>query len=225
MFNPIDILPVRERIASELRNAIFSGQFAAGQELGQDHLANLFGVSRMPVREALQILSSEGLIKLRANRGAIVQDISTKYIKEHFEVRLILECEAVAKACLSNTVDIERLETIHTAQKKAIDSLDMNETNLCNQSFHMTIWEGADNSKIKAILIQLWNGLSIGTVVNPAIHANKSYEEHGLILKAIKEHQPDMAKAVMKQHIMRSMENMILRKPLEGSTQIDASSY
>ncbi len=211
MLKQIEVLPVRERVASELRNAIFSGKFTSGQELRQDNLAQMLGVSRMPIREALQILSSEGLIKLRANRGAIVQEVSAQYIQEHFEVRLILECEAVAKACLSGLSDVEHLEFIHESQRKAIDNSDMDETNLCNQAFHMTIWEGSGNNKIKSILVQLWNGLSIGSVIQPVIHANKSFEEHALIIKAIKESQPDMARAVMKQHITRSLENMLLR--------------
>ncbi len=205
----IKVLPVRERVASELRNAIFSGKFTPGEELRQDALAKMLGVSRMPIREALQILSGEGLIKLRANRGAVVQEVSDQYIREHFELRMILECEAVARAC-TYIDDISELAHIHESQKKAIEVMDMHETNLCNQAFHMAIWDGARNSKIKAVLEQLWNGLFIGRVIQPAIHAGKSFEEHGLITAAIEEKQPELARSLMKQHIERSMENMLM---------------
>ncbi|MFA6507201.1 MAG: GntR family transcriptional regulator [Treponemataceae bacterium] len=210
MLKQITVLPIRERVASELRNAIFSGGFAAGDELGQDFLAEKLGVSRMPIREALQILAGEGLIELRTNRGAIVKDISKDYIREHFELRLVLECDAIAKACERMT-DFSELEFIHEEQRKAIDAGDMNQTNLCNQAFHMHIWDNAGNSRMKGILVQLWNGLSIGTVVLPAVHARKSFEEHGLMIEALREKQADVAKVLMTRHILRSMENMMMR--------------
>ncbi|MFR2693936.1 MAG: GntR family transcriptional regulator [Enterocloster bolteae] len=61
-------------------------------------IANNLGVSRTPVREAFQILSSENLILLRMNKGAIVKGITTKTIREHFEMRSLLEGEAAVRA-------------------------------------------------------------------------------------------------------------------------------
>lgn len=212
MLKQITVLPIRERVASELRNAIFSGSFSAGQELGQDFLASKLGVSRMPVREALQILAAEGLIELRTNRGAIVKDISSEYIREHFEVRLTLESDAVARAC-ALIDDLSELEYIHEEQRKAIEANDMDKTNLCNQAFHMYVWSHAGNSKLKALLVQLWNGLSIGTVVQPTIHAWKSFEEHGQVIEAFRRKDAETAVRIMKAHIVRSMENMMMRPP------------
>ena len=212
MLKQIEPLPIRERVASELRNAIFSGKFYPGYELRQDFLAKAFGVSRMPVREALYILSGEGLVELRANKGAIVKNVSEEYIREHFELRLILECEAIARAC-EHIEDTTELEFIHAQQKEAINALDMEETGICNQAFHLYIWNHANNTKMKSMLEQLWNGLSIGTVVVPLVHAKKSYDEHDQMIQAIKEKKPERAREVMKKHIRRSMENMLLRAP------------
>mgnify|MGYP006304055527 CR=1 FL=1 len=218
MLKQIEALPIRERVASELRNAIFSGKFGPGYELRQDFLAKEFGVSRMPVREALYILSGEGLVEIRANKGAIVKDISKEYIREHFELRLILESEAVARAC-EYVEDVSDLEYIHAQQKEAIDALDMKRTGICNQAFHMFIWKNANNAKMESMLVNLWNGLSIGTVVLPVVHAKQSFEEHTLMIKAIKEKQPELARKVMKKHIMRSMENMLMRVPNEQENE------
>ncbi|WP_319560486.1 GntR family transcriptional regulator [Marispirochaeta sp.] len=209
MLKQIVALPMRERVASELRNAIFSGKFGPGYELRQDYLANKFGVSRMPVREALYILSGEGLVKLRANKGAIVKNITKDFVREHFELRLILECEAIARAC-QFTEDISELEYIHAQQKKAIDSLDMVTTGECNQALHMVIWKNAKNTKMESLLEHLWNGLSTGIVVTPQLHAKESYDEHSLMIKAIKEKNPELGREVMKKHITRSMENMLM---------------
>ncbi|MGD9941079.1 MAG: GntR family transcriptional regulator [Clostridia bacterium] len=212
MLNQITVLPIRERVASELRNAIFSGSFSPGQELGQDSLASKLGVSRMPIREALQLLAVEGLIELRTNRGAVVKDISKDYIREHFEVRLLLECDAVRRACYLMT-DLSEMRFIHEEQRKAIEANNMDQTNLCNQAFHMHIWDNAGNSKLKHYLVQLWNGLSIGSVVKPIIHAWKSYEEHGQIITAFSLKDADTAVQTMKRHIERSMDNMMMRPP------------
>jgi len=213
MLKQINILPIRERVASEIRNAIFSGSFAPGQELGQDYLATKLGVSRMPVREALQILASEGLVELRVNRGAIVKDVSTISIREHFEIRLILECEAVARAC-SRITDFSELDYIHEEQRKAIAKMDVENANMCNQALHIFIWEHAGNEKLKNILVQLWNGLSIGSVVRPIDHMQLSFDEHAQIIQALKNRDEDAARICMAAHLKRSMENMIQR-PLE----------
>ncbi|HOX11295.1 MAG TPA: GntR family transcriptional regulator [Spirochaetia bacterium] len=214
----ISILPIRERVASEIRNAIFSGSFAPGEELGQDAIAAKLGVSRMPVREALQILAGEGLVELRVNRGAIVKDVSTESIREHFELRLILECEAAARAC-GRITDFSELDYIHEEQRKAIENQDVAKANMCNQALHMYIWEHSGNKKLKNILVQLWNGLSIGTVVRPIDHMRLSFGEHGEIIQAMKSRDENRARAVMAAHLKRSMENMIQRPTAEKATE------
>ena len=214
MLKQIHILPIRERVASEIRNAIFSGSFTPGQELGQDFLATKLGVSRMPVREALHILAGEGLVELRVNRGAIVKEVSAVSIREHFEIRLILECEAVARAC-SRITDFSELDYIHEEQRKAIANVDVEEANMCNQALHMFIWEHAGNEKLKNILVQLWNGLSIGTVVRPIDHMQRSFNEHAQIIEALKNRDEESARTCMAAHLKRSMENM-LKRPIES---------
>ncbi|ORC35698.1 hypothetical protein B4O97_08630 [Marispirochaeta aestuarii] len=209
MLKQIIVLPIRERVASELRNAIFSGKFGPGYELRQDYLAKKFGVSRMPVREALHILSGEGIVELRTNKGAIVKEISKDFVREHFELRLILECEAIAKACI-HVKDISELEYIHAQQKQAIDALDVEEISMCNQAFHMFIWKNANNKKMEMMLENLWNGLSTGIVVAPRIHATESYQEHSQMIDAIKDRNPELARDIMKKHITRSMGNMLM---------------
>ena len=78
-------MPTRIRIASILRKAILSGEFKEGEELSLTDIANNLGVSRTRVHEAFQILSSENLILLRMNKGAIVKESPSKTIREHFE--------------------------------------------------------------------------------------------------------------------------------------------
>ncbi|MCX7786417.1 MAG: GntR family transcriptional regulator [Spirochaetes bacterium] len=209
-FNKITLIPVREQVAAELRNVIFSGSLPPGTELRQDDIAQKLGVSRMPVREAFQILAQEGLIEYRKNRSVIISDVPQNYIREHFEVRIILECEAVLRCC-ARIHNLDELKRIHELQKQAIEKEDIKQVNLCNLSFHKHIWDNAGNRKLASILENLWNGLSIGTVVVPAVHVHKSFEEHGLIIEAFAHRMPEQAVEIMRRHITRSMENMLLR--------------
>ena len=94
----LEIMPVRIRITAILRKAIYSGEYKSGEELSLTRIAAQLGVSRTPVREAFQALAAEGLITLRMNKGAIVNRIDRKFIKDTFEMRILLEAEAAARA-------------------------------------------------------------------------------------------------------------------------------
>ena len=96
--NQLSLMPARIRIASELRKAIYAGEYKSGDELSLTDVATQLGISRTPVREAFQELESEGLIALRMNRGAIVNKIDRKFIQDIFEMRRLLESEAVVRA-------------------------------------------------------------------------------------------------------------------------------
>lgn len=205
MVRQIQILPARELVASELRKLILTRQFKAGEELKQDKIAEMFGVSRMPVREAIRILANEGLLKTSPNRSAVVTDIPEDFIKEHFEVRILLECEATARAC-TRFKSLDELISIHEKHRQAIKSGDIEQVKALNQSFHIMIWDAAENTKMKTFLKQLWNGLFPVTATSSLTHTD---EEHEVIMQAFKEKNPEKARKAMKTHLESSMENIL----------------
>ena len=85
-------------VVGGLRDAILSGVLAGGQPLRQDEIAEQFGVSRMPVREALRQLEGEGMVSFYPHRGAVVSELSYHEVVEITELRLVLEPEALRKA-------------------------------------------------------------------------------------------------------------------------------
>ena len=93
---PIKMPSAKEKVAAELRKAILSRQMQEGEVLSLDSVATQLNVSAMPVREAFQILARDGLIQLRKNKGAVVLGITETYIKEHYQLRAILESSAAA---------------------------------------------------------------------------------------------------------------------------------
>jgi len=91
-------MPAPETIADTLRSDILQGRLAPGDELRQEAIAARFGVSRMPVRDALNALASERLVTLRPNRGARVIALTPEEVAELYDLRLLLEADALTRA-------------------------------------------------------------------------------------------------------------------------------
>ena len=120
---PIKIPSAKEKVASELRKAILSRKMKEGEILSLDSVATQLNVSITPVREAFQILARDGLIKLRQNKGAIVLGITDTYIREHYQLRAILEsaCAGLFRAkpesrLLTNNAQKRKYKIIENAE-------------------------------------------------------------------------------------------------------------
>src|SRR4051812_44010255 len=89
----------RQAIVQSVLTEVFQGRLRAGQRLTTQQLAERFGVSHTPIREALIELAGIGIIDLLPNRGAVVRRVSVKDVREVYQVRRVLECAAVRSAC------------------------------------------------------------------------------------------------------------------------------
>lgn len=201
----LSVLPIRTRVASRLRKALLSAEYAEGQELSLTAIAEELGVSRTPVREAFQELEAEGLITLRMNKGAIVNGIDEKFVRNHFEVRLALECEAVWLASL-RCHDFSDLAKLQEQEERHPETIDYH---LYNQQFHLGIWQKADNQKMQQLLMSLWNGPSRARKDNTGLHEQCSIEEHRGILDNLLAQKGEAAVGIMRKHIQRSMDNVL----------------
>lgn len=204
----IEVLPIRVRVTSILRKAVLSGEFSPGQELSLSETAARLGVSRTPVREAFQSLAAEGLLTLRMNRGAIVTAIDEKYIREHFEVRRILECEAAAGAA-RNGVDMAQLESLQAWAESRGADMTAEEYSQYNLQMHSTFWTANGNDRLKELLMSLWNGPSVNAHGRDLTHEATSIREHAQVLRCIREGNASGAREAMAKHISRSMENIL----------------
>lgn len=204
----IEVMPIRVRITAVLRKALLSGEFRPGEELSLTETAARLGVSRTPVREAFQALAAEGLLELRMNRGAIVVGIDEKVIQDHFELRLLLETEAVRRAVNRNP-DIGELEKLQTWAEANQDTLTEEQYRHYNQHFHDSLWRWADNQKLYGLLSSLWNGPSGGNVGRDLDHERLAIREHREMLEHMSRGNAEAAGAVMTAHIVRSMNNIL----------------
>lgn len=204
----IHMLPAREQVASYLRKAILRREIPEGSILTLEETARHMGVSTTPVREALQLLASQGLVKLRPNKGAVVQGMDEKAIRDHFFVRTLLEGEAAALAARPGS-DLTEVEKVYKAMHQCLLDHRYSEYKHYNESFHMAIWDAADNPKLAQILGSLWNGLSLGFLMTETDYAKISYFEHEQLMEALRAHNPEKARQLMHEHMHRSMENIL----------------
>jgi DNA-binding GntR family transcriptional regulator len=204
---PASLLPARDQVAEILRRAIFSGELQKGQELTQEKIAEELGTSRMPVREAFQILEREGILTIQKRR-AIVQGLTIEDIVDHLEIRAILEGEAAARANIRG----ENFEDIKLAQEnseKAALSMDIFSYVFANESFHRAIWAASGSSRLENFLNYLWNGLPPHLPGLLPEQTQSSIAEHQNIVKAICYGTPDEARNTMINHIKRSINDLI----------------
>lgn len=207
-------LPIRVEITSVLKKAIFAREYNDGDELSLTDIAARLGVSRTPVREAFQSLAEEGLITLRMNRGAIVNKIGRKFIKDNFEMRILLESEAAARAA-TNKMNVEDLLPRLYEMREHFEEMTRENYEELNENIHMRIWEAADNEKLKRYLMELWNGPSTGHAIDEStLHYKNSTFEHISILHFIHDQKPEEARKAMTQHITRSMGNILKKYPV-----------
>lgn len=207
---PINLLPARERVASELRKAIISKNIKEGELLTLESTASELGVSVTPVREAFHILARDGLIDLKQNKCAVVLGINEETIRDHYQIRAALESEACLLCCRSDA-DLSRVKNCLDHSEHALAKQDVTEYSNYNQSFHYEIWQAAGNQKLSRMLSELWNGLSVGLEITVKEYAEISFGEHQKIYEQLRNRNGEGAYQEMHRHIYRSMEDMLTR--------------
>ncbi len=153
----MDIARCRPKTTSEwlfeqLRAGIITGEYAAGEPIRQDKIAERYEVSRMPVRDALRLLEAEGLVEQRPHRGAVVAELHADDALELFEVRAALESLAVRRSFPKLTDEqVEAIEDAHQALEKARPD----EALVRHRAFHLALYAAAGPRLQKMITDQL----------------------------------------------------------------------
>ncbi len=177
-----------DKLAADLADAILTGGFAAGARLDEHGLAERYGVSRTPVREALRQLAATGLIEMRPRRGAFVASITDDALSELFVAMGELEATCARLSALSmNPIQRRRLEALHVSMGEMIERGETEDYAQANRAFHLAIYAGAHNG----VLLDLAVGLR--RRLDPFRRAQfrasgrlaKSHHEHDLVVRAI----------------------------------------
>ena len=151
-----EYMPLRELVFTTLRQAILKGEIQPGERLMEIQLAEKMGVSRTPIREAIRKLANEGLVTMIPRKGAIVAGISEKMLMDVLQVRMTLE--KMAYECAFKYITDEQIEELKETEKKFEESVkknDLVQIAEMDEKFHYTIYNAAQNDKLKEILTNL----------------------------------------------------------------------
>lgn len=188
-------------IAHTLRKAIQRGEYQTGTPLRQEELADQFKVSRLPVREALSILAAEGLLELHPNRGAFIPNPTPDDVQEIFDLRLLLETDALARALPYFTArTIRHLEAV---QRELDDEDDPHRWLELDQTFHDTLYAPGQRPRTRTMITSLRAVLNrfYLKLFTPERHRGAWNHEHASILDAVQAGYVDDAVAALRSHL------------------------
>src|ERR1700728_4343461 len=193
-------LPSRtEAVLDAIKRAILSGELTQGQPLVETDLADRLGVSTTPVREALKTLGGAGLVTMSPYKGAAVRVVDADQARQLYDVRLLLEPEALRRSVLNghDWAQAQRaLEAAGTAR-------DLVERNLANRDFHAALYAGCGNPLLVGMLADLSDQTALVSVAfwrrNPSWDCEAA--EHAAMLSAASDTAADVAADLLRQHI------------------------
>jgi DNA-binding GntR family transcriptional regulator len=189
------------RIAEQLRQEITSGERAPGTPLRQEVLAKELGVSRMPVRDALQKLLAEGLVILQPHRGTYISSLTPAECAELFDLRMMLECDALRRAMNNHTAASRRkLRFVQAELELAKDTRGWVDG---DREFHELLYAPCARPRTLEIIRTLRDSVQrfyMGAM-NHSDHRKGWKHEHRLILKATDRNDADAACAALETHL------------------------
>lgn len=190
-----------DQVASALREEIICGDLAPGMPLRQDHIAQRFGSSHVPVREAFQMLEAQGLVVTLLRRGVRVAPLDRESIRENVEMRGSLEALALRHA-FANLTDAH-IDELEAAQSlcDAADSLAA--WDIANRAFHRALAAPCRMPRLLAIIetLQLANSRVIFAAGRTRGWEPRSNQDHRLIIDALRSRNSDRALALLGRHI------------------------
>jgi DNA-binding GntR family transcriptional regulator len=216
-----------ERLAAEIQARVLSGDVPVGSRLRQEALAEEFGVSRTPVREALRQLQATGIVELLPNRGAVVRGPSAREIREAYEVRA--ELEGLAAELASERIsdrDLVQLREAEALFRESVASLierrarrpapwrDESVWVRANDLFHQAILEAAGNRRLSDTIADLHRSfprdLTWAALSQSSRLLAENVEQHAQILEAIERRDRAEARRRMIEHIRSAGELVTL---------------
>ena len=204
---PLTKLTIAEQIAAALRHEIVTGQLVAGTRLPQIEIAQRFGVSTTPVREAFGLLQSDGLVQVDTHRGVTVFLPTVQDLIEHYEIRMALEMLAVEKVAESfQAKDASPLAAILDEMYATGDAVRYVEL---NQQFHLRLYRLSGRVRLITMIEELRNASLAYNHLYAAADIPKDAQrlnaEHREILAACQANDPPRAANAVRQHIHQTI--------------------
>ncbi len=200
---------ISETIAASLRKQILTGEIKSSQPLRQDEIADRFGVSKIPVREALVQLKAEGLVDFFPNRGAVVSGLSAAEADEIYVMRVALETAVLERAIPHLTVaNFQQADALLTALDQEADPAQWSEL---NWAFHATLYSPARMPRLLDTIHTLHVNVARYLILylNQMDFQNVSQQEHRAILNVCRFGQTQQAADLLTAHLRAAAQHLV----------------
>jgi DNA-binding GntR family transcriptional regulator len=189
-----------EAALSAIRERIRTGQLVKGERIAVSELAAELGMSLTPVREALRVLSADGLVEIRSHRGVVIADTQARH-EEVWGLRARLEPYAVELAVPRlDAASLAELERLHSACARG--AARFSSLYGTNRDWHLYLYEAAQQPILLSFIRRLWEVLPWRTVWAIPGRAEKSTREHDVVMRAIRAGDAVAAAEAMREHIL-----------------------
>jgi len=196
-----------EEVAELLRQRIFKRELEPGSWIDELKLAEAYGISRTPLREALKVLAAEGLVTMKVRRGAYVTEVSEKDLSDVYHLLSLLESDAAGVvARVATDAEMDELKTLHAELEAAAG--DRDRFFALNERFHMRLLEIADNRWRNQMVADLRKVMKLNrhNSLFKAGRIEESLAEHRAVMKALAARDPKATSIRMREHFRNGLE-------------------
>jgi len=194
-----------QEVAERLRQRIFAHELTPGTWIDEQKLAEQYGTSRTPLREALKVLAAEGLVELKPRRGCYVTEISRQDLDDIFPLMAMLEARSALEAVRrAKAVDIRDMEGIHERLEAAARNGRIDAFFEANQEFHRKIQELSGNRWLVSVIQDLRKVLKMSRLHSLSLEGRlqQSLDEHRAIMAAFAAGNASEAERLMHDHLL-----------------------
>ena len=209
-------LPYKIRIYEEIKKDILHGYYTFGETLNERELSERYGISRTPIREAIQMLAQDGWVSLESYKGATVREFDPAYVKDIAGIRAALEvCAAENAARHITDKDIEELNKLQKRQTDLRDSTAHQFISL-DREFHQYIYALSGNKELLRLLnnyYDFYQFMGMRAIAGCKNRREDTLAEHRAIVDALAAGDPRASVDAMRRHMQATETNLIAHLP------------
>ncbi|CAB5685706.1 GntR family transcriptional regulator [Comamonas aquatica] len=198
--------PLYVEVAELIRQRIYSRELEPGSWIDEMKMAEAFGISRTPLREALKVLAAEGLVTMKVRRGAYVTEVSEKDLRDVYHLLSLLESDAAATVAEQATAaQLEQLQLLHHELEAAV--ADADQFFRVNEAFHMQLLALCDNRFLSQVVADLRKVMKLNRHQSlfKRGRIEDSLQEHAAIVQALAQRNPGAARQAMHTHFANGL--------------------
>ncbi|MEI8169036.1 MAG: GntR family transcriptional regulator [Rhodoferax sp.] len=200
-----------EEVAERLRQRIFERELEPGSWIDELKIAEAYGISRTPLREALKVLAAEGLVTMKVRRGAYVTEVSERDLSDVYHLLSLLEADAAGVVASTATSEqLEELKTLHSELEAAAkpSKPDRELFFEINERFHMRLLEIANNRWRNQMVTDLRKVMKLNrhNSLLKSGRLEESLNEHRAVMKALTERDTALSMQRMQEHFKNGLE-------------------